>query len=148
MNDPVSVSNKFVRVHREIDALRSKIYMKSGFWIFKSHCYTVEALKESEHHAKVYAYTSKIGDDVSNWFHSGKLSKLEENAYDFERYKVDERLREVNQLIESREPTWWEAVKEPMMEFVSIIDSNMPGLKFKLLESPLCQPSCPVGSFA
>jgi hypothetical protein len=137
MNDTVSVSNKFVRVHREIDALRSKIYMKSGFWIFKSHCYTIEALKESDHYAKVYAYTAKIGDDISNWFHAGKLSKPEKNAYDFERFSIDERLCEVNRLIESRDPTWWESVKDPLIQFVSMIDSNMPELKFKLLSSVL-----------
>lgn len=121
-------SRKFKKVHDEIDYLEAKIHKKKGVLFFKSHVYSVEELLKSEHHAKIYSITGKIGDDVTNWYKAGNMSSEEVKAYRDERDDVDERLHEVNLEIQNREPTWWEEIKEPFTEFYYVVMRNLPDL--------------------
>jgi len=128
------IARKFTKVYREIEALENKIYQKKGFLFFKSHRYSIEDLLNSTHHQRIHSITSKIGDDIKNWYNSGKLTPDEEETYFDEREKVDLKLHEINLEIESREPTWWESVKEPYEKFLQIIMNNLPAeLKISLL---------------
>jgi hypothetical protein len=118
----------------EIEALEDKIYQKTGFLFFKSHKYSIEDLLNSVHHQRINSITSKIGDDIKNWYNSGKLTPDEEEVYFNERDNVDLKLHEINLEIENREPTWWEKVKEPCERFIRIIMSNLPAeLRMSLL---------------
>ena len=116
---------KFRPVFREIKALKSKIHLKEG-WIFVEHKYTIEELLNSTHYQKIDSYTKKIGDDIERWYSEGKLSEEEEIAYLECREEVEDRLDELNMEIESREPTWWEQIKDTMKEFVILIMNNLP----------------------
>lgn len=125
---------KFKTVHYEIDYLKAKINQKSGFWIFKSHVYTIDELLASEHHAKIYAITEKIGDDAKNWHKAGELSGVARDAYYNERETVEDRLHQVNLEIQTRQPTWWEETKDAFTQFVRKVINNMPDLGWRLLD--------------
>jgi hypothetical protein len=71
----LAFEKKFNRVFREIRELESKIYKKGGFWIFKTHVYSKEALKNSEHHVKFDYITNKIGSDALSWNRFGQLTQ-------------------------------------------------------------------------
>ena len=134
VSDTILFERKFRKVHYEIDYLKGKIYRKSGFLFFQSHIYSIDALLQSEHHAKIYAITEKIGDDAENWYRSGELSETGREAYYRERGEVDDKLHQVNLEIQNREPTWWESVREPFTKFIRIVMNNMPDLVRTMLD--------------
>ncbi len=126
---------KFRPILREIKALERKIDKKEGL-IFVNHKYTVEELLDSEHHRKIHSYADKIGDDITRWFNEGKLSDTEEEMYHLKRSEVEDELEDINDQIENREPTWWEEIKDIMVEYVVIIMDKMPDeLKRTLLSN-------------
>ena len=126
MNSQIRIESKFRKVYIELESLERKIYRKSGFLFFKSHVYTIEELLDSPHHHKIFSITEKIGDDMESWFNAGKLTSEEEEIYYFERDKIDDELHRINMIIEDREPTWWEEVKGPFIEFGIMILNNLP----------------------
>ena len=126
MNSQIRIESKFRKVYIEMESLERKIYRKDGFFIFKSHTFSIEELLDSPHHHKIFSITEKIGDDMENWFNAGKLTTEEEEIYYFERDKTDDELHRINMAIEDREPTWWEEIKGPFGEFVIIILNNLP----------------------
>ncbi|RLA69661.1 MAG: hypothetical protein DRG30_09955 [Epsilonproteobacteria bacterium] len=126
MNSEIRIESKFRKVHIELENLERKIYRKSGFLFFKSHIYTIEELMESPHHQKIFSITEKIGDDIENWFDAGKLTPKEESTYHTERDNIDEELHRIEMVIEDREPTWWEEIKGPIIEFNKRVLDNLP----------------------
>lgn len=134
-SDTVILKRRFKKVYYEINCIKIKIHKQEGFWIFKSHIYTIEELLNSEHHRKIYALTEKIGDDANNWYKVGKLSEEGRNTYDQQRDDVHEKLDDVNLEIQNRQPTWWEEVKGTLIKFIKIVIDNMPELKRNFLEN-------------
>lgn len=122
-------------MHSYIDVLENKISVKSGFWVFKSHIYTIEELLKSDEHKKIYSLAEKTGDDIKHIDENGKLSFLERNYYHTQRNRVEDRLREMNQKISIRQPTWWESMKEPLIKFVYIVMEIMPERYQTLLQN-------------
>jgi len=116
---------KFKPVFREISFLEWKIDKKEGF-IFTKHTYTQAELLESEHFDKIDSFTEKIGDDIRNWYNSGKLSENEQNIYYLQRAEVDDALERLRFKIETREPTWWEKVGGVVKQTFKTIMDNMP----------------------
>lgn len=133
----VDFSKKFRKVYYEIDYLKSKIYKKTGFFIFKSHTYSVEDLLKSEHFERVYSITEKIGSDAQNWYRTGNLSDPEKNSYEEERDNVDHKLHMVRLEIQDREPTWWESICDSFGSFVDMVMKNMPKLVRTLLDKAI-----------
>ena len=107
-------------------AWKEKFIEKVGFYFFKSHIHTIEELLDSPHHHKVFSITEKIGDDMKSWFNAGKLTTEEEEIYHFERDKTDDELHRINMNIKDREPTLWEEIKVPFVEFGTMILNNLP----------------------
>ena len=124
--------NKFRKVYREIESIKSKVHRKEGIFL-KNHTYSKDELLNSEHHNKIYSITGKIGDDVKNWHMMGKLSEEGRTAYDEERNKTDDMLHQLSLEIESREPTWWESIKGSVSSYISLIMDNIPKLSGWLL---------------
>ena len=127
--------DRFTRMHSCMDILENKIHVKSGFWVFKSHIYTIEELLKSEEHEKIYSLAEKTGDDIKNVDENGKLSFLERNYYHTQRNRVEDRLREINQKISIRQPTWWESMKEPLIKFIHVVMELMPERYQTLLQN-------------
>ena len=134
VSDSILFERKFRKVHYEIDYLKGKIDRKTGFLFFKTHVYSIDELLQSEHHAKIYSLTEKIGDDAENWYRSGELSEAGREAYYQERSEIDHKLHQVNLEIQNREPTWWESVREPFTKFIRIVMNNMPDLVRTMLD--------------
>ena len=126
MNSQIRIESKFRKVYIELESLEREIYRKSGFLFFKSHIHTIEELLDSPHHHKVFSITEKIGDDMKSWFNAGKLTTEEEEIYHFERDKTDDELHRINMNIKDREPTLWEEIKVPFVEFGTMILNNLP----------------------
>ncbi|MEH1821588.1 MAG: hypothetical protein V7L31_21325 [Nostoc sp.] len=118
----------FKRAFNEIDLLKSKIHQKQGFWILEIHKYSPEDLEDSEHHAKIYSITEKLGDDVSNWHNAGKLSNNDFNYYHEERGNLEEKLFLVNMEITQRQPTWVEETLGILNKLTEAIMNNLPTL--------------------
>jgi adenylosuccinate synthase len=126
--------NKFRKVFYELDYLESKINKKEGI-IFKNHIFSQDELIDSSHHKKIDSITRKIGDDASNWYARGTLSEKGMGYYDKKREKVYYNLNHLNNLIEDREPTWWESLKGNLTDFARKIAKNMPALTRILIAS-------------
>jgi len=120
------MSLKFKKVYRELDSLKSKIYKKDGWFIFKTHKYSIEELLESPNHQRILSITKKIGDDIKNWKKNKNLSLDDEKAYFYNRDNIDDKLHETNILIEDRNPTFWENMKTPLIKFRNFVMENLP----------------------
>jgi hypothetical protein len=92
----IALQKKFYRVSREISKLKSKIYKKEGFWFFKTHVYSQESLFNSEHHAKIYAITEKIGNDAISWNRFGQLTQETREVYESQNHEVMNELKQVD----------------------------------------------------
>ncbi|MEH2363839.1 hypothetical protein [Nostoc sp.] len=123
----------FKRAFNEIDLLEAKIHQKQVFWILEIHRYSTEDLEKSEHHAKIYSITEKLGDDVYNWHKAGKLSKNDFNYYHEERGKLEDKLHLVNMEITQRQRTWVEETLNILNKFTEVIMNNLPTLIRPLL---------------
>ncbi|TBW12666.1 hypothetical protein E0E50_03205 [Azotobacter chroococcum subsp. isscasi] len=134
-DDPQRIlGRRFKRVFNEIDYIRIKIHQKEGI-IFVNHIHSKNELLNSEHHAKIYSITEKIGDDAENWYARGNLSKEGRELYEDHRDDVDQELHKINLEIETRQPTWWESFKGGMEGFIKSVMDNMPELRRILLEA-------------
>lgn len=122
----IEFAPKFSKVHREIEAINTKVYAQEGFWFLRSHTYSIDELLESKHHSRIDSITGKIADDVKNWHENGKFTFIDEMKYKMSRDEIETKLNELNQSICNRQPTWWEKVKKPFEEFVHFIIENMP----------------------
>ena len=117
---------KFKKVHREIEVIRSKINQQQGFFVFKSHTYSVDELLESKHHRKIDSITGQIGSDVMKWCDNGAMSDADKESYQEHIDDVEEELNDINESICNRQPTWWEKCSGALTAFVRLIVSNMP----------------------
>ena len=128
----LTFKNKYKKVFIEIDKIKEKVHKKEGF-IFDSHVYSQEELLKSPHHEKIYAITSKIGDDAKYWYLKGQLNETVSNTYHMYRDDVDEKLSSLNTEIMNREPTLWEVIFSILKEFNIWIMENLPELHGWLL---------------
>ncbi|MDM3855476.1 MAG: hypothetical protein PT120_11410 [Aphanizomenon gracile PMC649.10] len=119
---------------REIELLRIKVSQKDGLLFFKWHKYTIQELTNSEHHSKIDAVTRKIGDDVSNLYKRGQIPDGYKETYEDHKTEVEDKLHEVNILIQGREPTWLESAWHILTEFAEKVQQNMPPLVRNLIE--------------
>ena len=106
----------------------NKISKTRGFFV-TWHVHSIEQLLQSVHHQKVYAVTALIGTDISNWNDAGNLSDEEREIYFHERTALENRLEYINRIIELREPTWWESMKNVFIDFNYMVISNLPMIK-------------------
>lgn len=107
---------KFTRVEREIDAIRDKIHLTKGAWIFKMHLHSQLDLMQSDHFNKVHSICEKIGDDVMQWRTRGELPDVGMTAYQKARDRIARLLRKVRNEIRDRKHTGVEV-------FLGILDS-------------------------
>lgn len=135
LNDEAALFHrKFKSVHAEIRILHDKVHLQDGWWIFKTHVYTLEELLRSPHHHKISAMTRKLGDDAENWYKVGEISEIGRSAYYAGRENIRDRLQEVEETIRTRKPTWWEGARVAIADFLERVASNMPDLVRTLLE--------------
>jgi hypothetical protein len=126
--DALIISNRFSIAEHEIERLRAKINIQHGPWVFKKHIYSIQDLQASEHFDKIYSICMKIGDDISHWHQSKKLSDDGMVTYHRKRAEIDHKLRTVNKEIEARLPTAWENILSILEDFVVLIAKALPPL--------------------
>jgi hypothetical protein len=119
-------ARKFRPVFREIEYIKNKIHLKEGFFIFKSHIYSVNELLESEHHAKINSIAEKIGDDFMNWDKRGEISVKGKKIYVDKRFETEEELHRLNLEIQTRQRTWWEETSQALIMFVKVVMKKLP----------------------
>jgi len=124
--DNERISQKFKKVYRELDSLNAKIDVQDGWFLFKSHRYTIEELLESSNHQRILTISAKIGDDIQNWKKNNNLDSEEEESYFAHRENIEDILHELNLKIEDREPTLWEHVQVSLETFTSFVMENLP----------------------
>jgi hypothetical protein len=122
----------FSRIQAELDMLELKIGIIIGL-VFKRHQYSVDALLNSEHLRKVESYVRKIGDDISRWEQTGKLSFGVRRVYNQSAEAVHERIHALNERIQQRVPTFWEKVCDVFIRFCEVVIEQLPFIGFRLL---------------
>lgn len=125
-NKEMNFSKRFIRIEDEIKAIRSKIYQKDSFLFFiEWHKYTQDELLNSTHHKRIQTISEKIKSDVSYQMEAGNFSRNEQKNYQDFKYKTEMALHDVNELIEKREPTFWDRAFGMLQEFVRKISNTL-----------------------
>lgn len=131
--------NKFAPVYRKLVRLREKIGQKrKKFGIFDVHKFETEHLLQD--FTQIQSFTEKIGDDVNNWEEQQQLTYPEKQLYTSHRKKVQLELDEIVEMIENRDPTFWEDVENlifnltrKVTEIMSFLPDLMPEPLYKFL---------------
>lgn len=121
-----SFKHRFTRLDSHLDILELKINAKSGFWVFKSHVHTVDQLFESKELKAIYSISEKTNDDINHMIDNNNFSGDTRNLYNLQRDLFEKRLRDINFKIADRQPTWWEILRAPMVEFVKQVMNFLP----------------------
>lgn len=129
--------NKFRPAYKELQKLQNKIYAQDGFWIFRSHIFSKEALMQSPHLDRVNSITWKIGSDVRIGIQNGGLSPIAQSIYENYRGELNSKIDQVYRAVESRQPTWWEEAKGTIWGVLNSIMYNLPKIVVKLVTQRL-----------
>ncbi len=125
--------NKFKPAFRELEYLGLMAFKQKGFWIFKSHVFTINELLESPHFSKIDSTVEKIGDDVNHWHERGQLSFFDKQFYWENKTILDDEVHLLRVAIIERQPTWWENFHDAFDDFFNLIMSKLPELGSALL---------------
>lgn len=126
------IRQRFQQVDRELQVLQDKVHQQQGL-LFRSHVYSIEALLASPHHERIDTLTRLIGDHAQHWYAAGQLSEDGHWLYTEQKGEVLGQLAVLNWEIRHRQPTWWEAMREVLGDFVLRVQDNMPELVRTLL---------------
>ena len=120
---------KFQPIFRELELLHLKINKQQGWFIFKTHVWTKEELRKSEHISKIISISEKIGDDVNNWRLNKQLSFIEKGIYNQKRDRVDDELQATKIEIEERQETSWEKFANTFAKVIPEIMNYLPEIR-------------------
>jgi hypothetical protein len=118
----------FTKINNNIDNLFEMKDEIKGFLFFKTHKYTAEQLLSSTEYKRIKSYIGKIEDDIQRWKQAGKLPFSLRNTYNVNRELLVERLDDLQDAIENREPTWWESVQNFFIKILAFIAEHLPAL--------------------
>lgn len=125
--------NKFNPAYRELALLERKIKQQEGYWIFRCHCYSKEALLNSPHFDRVHSIAKKIGSDTRYWLQNGRFPAFAQAIYDSYRGDLESQLWFVYRAIQNRRPTWWEEAKGAIWGAINMILGKLPRIILGLL---------------
>jgi hypothetical protein len=123
----------FRKINKNINALFGMKDEIKGFWIFKSHKYSARQLFESEEYHRIHAVAEKMADDLSNWERNNQLDSYTKRVYNVNRELLVGRVSELEESIKSREPTWWDKIKQFFSGLWQFITEMLPRLVLSLL---------------
>ncbi|GHU26270.1 hypothetical protein FACS1894164_17150 [Spirochaetia bacterium] len=118
----------FLKINDNIDDLFEMKDQIKGFLIFKTHKYSVEQLLNSTQYRRIKSYIGKIEDDIQRWKQAGELTFSLRNTYNVNRDLLIDRLEDLEEAIENREPTWWESVQNFFIKILAFIAEHLPAL--------------------
>jgi hypothetical protein len=127
------LASAFKNIDKSVDELFGMKDEKKGFWVFTSHKYTADEIFKSKPYERILSIIKKIADDVTNWQNNRKLDFMTKSVYNVNRDLLEERIKKLEEQVRTREPTWWEDVKQFFIKVVNLICTILPRLTFKAL---------------
>ncbi|MBL9132554.1 MAG: hypothetical protein JNG86_15220 [Verrucomicrobiaceae bacterium] len=122
---------KFVKVHREIDTIRSKLHLTDGA-IFERHLYSVEELQRLPSFDRIRTICRAIRADVDGWISEKNFCPDAQNAYSRVEKRVNSDVAALEQAIRARSPTWVEWFTGFFHGFAKVVREILPPLNFLL----------------
>jgi hypothetical protein len=104
------LENGFDKISRELDSLEQKATAMCGFLFFRRHKFSAEDLMDSDQMERIKSIAGKIKDDVRRWEAAKKLQFRVKDFYNEKAAETQERVNNLNQMIQTRHPTLWERV--------------------------------------
>jgi hypothetical protein len=127
------LESAFKKINKNINALFGMKDETKGFWIFKSHKYSAKQLFESSEYHRIHVIAEKMADDLSNWKQNNQLDSYTKRVYNVNRDLLVGRVSELEEAIKSREPTWWDKIKQFFSSLWQFISDILPKLVLSLL---------------
>jgi hypothetical protein len=121
------LENGFGKINDELGDIEGKVNQVVGL-IFKRHKYTAEDLLDSSQMNRIKSLAGKIKDDIARWDAAGKMPYRLKVFYNENAESVQNRLRMINQTIQSRKPTLWEKVGGFFRRLYKIIVELLPSI--------------------
>ncbi len=116
----------FTKIDKKVDDLFEMKDKKKKFLFVTWHQYTAEKLFESATYNSIQSYILKIKDDIDNWENAGELVPAIRTVYNANRDLLEERILDLKEAVEKREPTIWEKIGNFFKGFIKFIADNLP----------------------
>jgi chromosome segregation ATPase len=121
------LQNGFNKIASECNEIEDRINARTGM-IFIRHEYTADDLLEATN--RIESFVEKMENDLEDWEAANKLTQQVRQIFNKKAGEVCQRLESLHQMIERRQPTWWEVVCDV---FKRILAKLFPFLTVKLV---------------
>lgn len=116
----------FKKIDGKVDELFEMKDKKKKFLFVTWHEYTAEKLFSSSIYNSIQSYILKIKDDIDNWENAGQLDSKIRTVYNANRDCLENRIDDLKEALEKREPTIWEKIGSFFKSFIKFIADNLP----------------------
>ena len=121
------LQNGFSKIIAECDVIEDRIMKQTGI-VFIKHQYSADQLLQAT--KRIDSCVDKMKSDLIEWESVNKLTHQTKALFNKKAGEVYQRIESLHEMIEQREPTWWEKVSDI---FLSILSKLLPFITIKLI---------------